>query len=420
MYPFTATAALCACLCLLSILVAAQPATSPPVMTAGVSPESPLLPDGYRMVAWLNCGEQTCTDEERKPRIQLLNGAAYAFPGVAGPLGSAAFDADRVVYEISGLSPERDYVLGFSWWDEDAHGRVQSAAFSLDADEETWDTVLPPVRASAFNADKSTWARAHLPFAAPYDRAESLRVAFVSEDGPNAVVNELWLLEREAGPTPRRVLIVTGDDYAGHDWRATAPALAEILREEKQLEVSITESPAIFASPLMIHYDAAVLHFKNYADRLPLGPAIQEGLKRYVESGRGLLLTHFACGAFEEWDGFVDIAGRIWNPALPAHDPHGRFTVRVTDETHPITEGMRDFETIDELYTCLDGDAPITVLCDAVSVVDGRKYPMAFIVENTGGRVFHCVLGHDVVAYQEEGVRYLFQRAIAWALGMDQ
>src|SRR5690606_5932850 len=127
-------------------------------------------------------------------------------------------------------------------------------------------------------------------------------------------VNEVWLLSRDPNDARKRVLIVTGDDWTGHLWRETGPEIAEILREDTRLEVSITESPYILASPLLDHYDAVVLHFKNYNDRLPLGEAVWSGLDRYVQSGHGLVLVHFGCGAFQEWEGYVRLCGRVWDP----------------------------------------------------------------------------------------------------------
>ncbi len=115
----------------------------------------------------------------------------------------------------------------------------------------------------------------------------------------------------------------------------------------------------------------------------------------------------------------MDVAGRVWDPGLRGHDPYGKFTVRVTDDDHPITRGFDDFTVEDELYTCLAGDAPIRVLCEATSKVDEKDYPMGFVVENTGGRVFHCLLGHDVNALQSEGGRELYRRAMAWAARLE-
>jgi type 1 glutamine amidotransferase len=167
------------------------------------------------------------------------------------------------------------------------------------------------------------------------------------------------------------------------------------------------------------HYDAVLLHFKNYPERLPFGQPEHEGLRKFVESGGGLIVAHFGCGAFQEWDGMVKTIGRVWNPEFRAHDKYGPFEVRIADAEHPITQGMDAFKTEDELYTCLDGAEPIRVLCDAVSNVDGKTYPMGLIPENGKGRVFLCTLGHDVNAFQSEGTRTLYRRAVAWAAGLE-
>lgn len=376
-----------------------------------------LLPQGHRVALYLDCGAGPDSVAAAGLSLTQRSGQVYTFPGVSGPEGTVAYDPDRVVFEVSGLKPDGEYVLGFTWWDADDGGRVQSVQFGPGA-EGDWQTVLPPVRAAAFSADKSVPARVLLPLTSPFTREGVLRVAFVKHAGPNAVVNEIRLVERKAHEPAKRVLIVTGDDYAGHDWRATAPALANALREVKGLEVSVTECPAVFGSPLLAHYDAAVIHFKNYDERLPLGPECEQGLRDYVASGRGLAICHFGCGAFQKWAGFREVAGLAYNPALRPHDPHAVFTVNMTGESHPVTLGMASFDVKDELYTCLDGDAPIRVLCEATSVVDKKAYPMAFTVENTGGRVFHCVLGHDASVYESPGARTLYQRGTAWAAGV--
>jgi uncharacterized protein len=393
-----------------------EPAADKQLEGATILQNDPIFPNGYGVVAYLNCGAAQSAPENTTPAINLVKGQPFTFPEVEGAVGTVAFDAEKVVYEISGLNPKSEYVLGFTWWDADDSGRMQSVGLSKDG--ATWDTVLPAVHPAAYNKDKSTWARVLLPLIDPYSANETLQVAFVNEGGPNAVVNELFLLERTAPVKAKRVLIVTGDDYAGHVWRDTAPVLAALLREDDRLEVSINECPAIYGSPLLSHYDATVLHFKNYDERLPISDMCLEGLAAYVANGKGLVIAHFGCGAFQEQKGFVNVAGRIWNPAFRAHDPHGTFGVRITNPDHPITQGLAAFETTDELYTCLDGDTPITVLCDAVSVVDKKTYPMAFIVEETGGRVFHSVLGHDPVAFEAAGVRDLYRRATLWAAGL--
>ena len=385
--------------------------------TAPMTIDHPNLPKGYLMAAYVNCGRQRDSGDHLEGHIALVTGDSYTFSGIQGPLADVAFDAEAVQYEITGLDADTEYLLGFTWWDADNGGRVQSVRFGTGEPVE-WSVVLPPTPAAAFHIDTPTWAHVLLPITPEFHADGRLTVAFTKEAGPNAVVNELWLLKNGATAPRKRVLIVTGDDHPGHRWRETAPELARILREDPRLEVAVTEAPAIYGSPLMTHYDATVLHFKNYADRLPLGAEIGEELKRFAEAGLGVVIAHFGSGAFQEWDGFERLAGRIWNPELPAHDPYGTFTVRIEDSTHPVTRGMTDFTVVDELYTCLDGQTEIRVLCAATSVVDQKDYPMAFEVPGFP-RVFHTPLGHGVESMQSEGMRALYRRAAAWAAGFD-
>ncbi|MHC4745277.1 MAG: ThuA domain-containing protein [Planctomycetota bacterium] len=225
----------------------------------------------------------------------------------------------------------------------------------------------------------------------------------------------------ENTPEPKqtaKVLIVTGVDYPGHPWKLTAPVLAEAIRVDKRLDVVITDEPADLAEDSLDDYDVIVLHFMDWEVPDP-GPEARANLKRVIASGKGMVLVHFACGAFQEWPEFVELAGRVWDPKLRGHDPHGRFAVKVTDAEHPVMRGIDQFETVDELYTCLTGDTPIKVLAEARSKVDGKDYPMAFVLNYGKGRVMHSVLGHDVRAFAAPEVKRLFRNACAWGAGLE-
>jgi uncharacterized protein len=214
-------------------------------------------------------------------------------------------------------------------------------------------------------------------------------------------------------PATTKILIVTGIDYPGHPWKETAPALKTILEQDKRLSVRVIEDANFLDSPALTNYDAVVLHFMNWEQPSP-GLVARENLRRYVESGKGLMLVHFACGAWQDWPEFKNLAGRAWDPKLRGHDPRGPFRVEITDPRHPITQGMTAFETDDELYTCLAGDRPIHVIATANSKVDHKDYPMAFVFEFGQGRVFHTVLGHDLKAVTNSSVPQLFRRGCAW------
>jgi len=220
----------------------------------------------------------------------------------------------------------------------------------------------------------------------------------------------------------KKVLLVTGLEYPGHHWRETAPMLANFLAQDKRLEVSYIEDPRILAQPVLNAYDVIVLNYQNH--QVPAPEGALANLKHVVEGGKGLVLMHFACGAFIDWETkalnteFAEIAGRVWNPELRGHDPRGPFRVQITDADHPITKGLADFDTDDELYTCLDGTVPIQVLATAKSKMDQKEYPMAFVLTPGKGRTFHCLLGHDLKALND-AVGKLYRRGTLWAAGLE-
>jgi len=214
-------------------------------------------------------------------------------------------------------------------------------------------------------------------------------------------------------PTTARVLIVTGREHPAHNWRETSRHLATFLAEDSRLHVTLVTDPDYLKSPDLATYQTIVLNYMNWQAPDP-GDAARANLQRFVANGGGLVLVHFACGAFQGWPEFLNIAGRIWDPKLPPHDPRGAFRVNITHPDHPITLGLADFHTDDELYTCLAGDRPIDLLATATSRLDGKPHPMAFTRTYGQGRVFLSTLGHDVKALSPAPVQTLYRRATAW------
>ncbi len=223
---------------------------------------------------------------------------------------------------------------------------------------------------------------------------------------------------RPLPPGGKRILILTGMEYPGHPWRQTAPFLKEVIEKDPRMLADVQPDPKFLASPDLHNYDAMVLNYMNWQSPDP-GDAARENLRKFVDSGKGLVLVHFACGAFQGWGEFVKIAGRVYDPKLRPHDPRGPFSVHITDGDHAITKGMKDFDTDDELYTCLAGDTPMHIIASATSKVDKKDYPMVFVLNYGKGRVCHNVLGHDVKALKFDGVQDLYRRGTAWVAGLE-
>lgn len=216
-----------------------------------------------------------------------------------------------------------------------------------------------------------------------------------------------------AAEPPIRVLIVTGHDYPGHLWRDTTPVIRAALEEDPRFMVLVSEDPEIMATPMHERYDVMILHYCNWEQPMPR-QAVLDGLAESVDKGLGLVVLHFACGAFQEWPEYVKVIGRVWDPDK-THDPYGPFTVKVANDQHPVTRDMEDFQTTDELYFCLTGDTKTEVLLTAHSKVTGKNEPMGFVLRYGRGRVFHTPLGHDVKSFSTHAVHNLLRRACEWA-----
>jgi len=395
-------------------------------------------PKGYRLVCYLDCGPDRADGAKRGPSLKLISGQPYMWAGSAvngdTRYGSICFASTEVVFELSGLDPRKTYALGFSWWDCDHDTRRQSVWVAAGGRQ---TRLLPPTKLPSGSRGEKPAERV-LPLPREATASGSARIIFKNEGTPNVVVSEVWLWESEAEsdppPTPgaarpqlsvppleegrrARVLIVTGIDYPGHKWRQTAPALKQVLEKDPRLQATIVEDFNLMADPALAKFDVIVLHFMPWKVAPPT-KAARENLARVLASGKGLVIIHFACGAFPDWPEFVKLAGKVYDRTLRGHDPRGAFKVRIVNHDHPITRGLSDLETNDELYTCLAGQTPITILAVAKSKVDGKDYPMAFVLNYGKGRVFHSPLGHDVKALTMPGVAELLRRGTAWAAGL--
>src|SRR6185369_425419 len=110
--------------------------------------------------------------------------------------------------------------------------------------------------------------------------------------------------------TNARVLLVTGIDYPGHKWRETTPVLVEALTNDSRLRVDVLEDPNRLDTTDLSPYGVVFLHFMNWEKPDPNDKA-KENLRKFVERGGGMVMIHFACGAFHDWPEFQNLAGRI-------------------------------------------------------------------------------------------------------------
>lgn len=186
------------------------------------------LPSGARLLAYRNCGAPSQTSPGAGPHFERVRGTPFVWSGADAHapewFGSVDFHDRAVEYDLTGLDPARRYAIGFSWWDYDDNGRVESVTAS--ADGRKWDLGLTRMRLPAWRD------RRQLPdewiAALPQDatRGGRLRLSFSNDAGtPNAVVSEVWLLEL-TGPAlqyPLRLMLPRPRENA----RAAVPIAIE-------------------------------------------------------------------------------------------------------------------------------------------------------------------------------------------------
>lgn len=229
-----------------------------------------------------------------------------------------------------------------------------------------------------------------------------------------AVAN-LTLVTGAAAAEKIRVLLITGDDVVpAHNWREMADATRDVLAGSGKFEVKVSEDlTPLDSADTLKNYDLIFLTRYNRKGTLP--EAAKQNLLDFINGGKGFAVSHLASASFPEWTEFRKLCGRYWVMGKSGHGPRSVFKTKVANAEHPITKGMAGFETDDELYAKLQGEAPIAVLVEADSDWSKKTEPLAFVAEYGKGRVFHEAFGHDGKAIKNPSVSKLMVRGCEWA-----
>ena len=193
----------------------------------------------------------------------------------------------------------------------------------------------------------------------------------------------------------QKALIVYGG-WDGHQPQQVAEVLAGALRQEGfDVEVSDTLDALADRDKLM-RLSLIVPHWT-------MGRITGEQVKpvlEAVESGVGLAGCHGGmCDAFRDNTDWHFMTGGQW-VAHPGNDGV-KYTVRITDKTHPITAGLSDFDVASEQYY-LHVDPAVRVLATSrFPVADGPhvpngpvEMPVLWTKLYGKGRIFYDALGH--------------------------
>lgn len=225
------------------------------------------------------------------------------------------------------------------------------------------------------------------------------------------------LTGQEVGkPGPIRVLIFSGQN--NHDWRKTTPLLQTIFTAGGRFTVDVTERPEEGTEAQFDRYDVILSNWNSLGKVKKWSEAARTGLLNRVRRGGGFVVVHAGGTMFHDWADFQKLIGATWG-AGTGHGAIHSFAVKITDQEHPITKGLKDFTITDELWHRMAAQPGKRVLATAFSAREkggsGADEPVVMVTEFGKGRCFNLVLGHDVQAIKNVGFQTLLRRGTEWA-----
>lgn len=263
-------------------------------------------------------------------------------------------------------------------------------------------------------------------------------------------VSLLSLISVLSGAEPIPVMLLDGESGGPfHAWEKTTPYLKRMLEDTGMFRVDVVTAPpkdGDFSNfhPQWSKYRAVVMNYdapdERWNDRL------RSSFEEYVRGGGGLVIVHAADNAFPKWKEFNRMVGvggwrgrteadgpmfhwqdgKIVADTSPgragSHGPRHEYVVDTREPSHAIMQGLPTAwrHVVDELYDRMRGPGEnMTVLATAFSDPaqkgTGRHEPILMVLQYGQGRIFHTVLGHDLVALNCVGFITTYQRGTEWA-----
>lgn len=210
-----------------------------------------------------------------------------------------------------------------------------------------------------------------------------------------------------SAPGKIKVLMVGG--RGSHDWSGFYDILNLLLTKAGDFVLDLTLEIDSLREPYISNYDVVLFYGPggDFTD-----PNQEKGLHDFVKNGGGLAGVH-ATDAFKK----SDVYWRLMGGRFTTHRG-GEFTIRIMDESHPVTSPFGDFRIHDETYQ--NEYHPKFKLHSLFRMDRGQEQQSMGWVQDYGkGRVFNTTLGHDGNAWKSEAFQAIVRRGIYWAAGRE-
>ena len=249
--------------------------------------------------------------------------------------------------------------------------------------------------------------------------AASVVLAVAALSGPSHLAGQTRA-NATAQQGPRiQALVVSGGGY--HDYPFQAKVLMDVVSRALPVDWTVaiqggrgtTGTQAVVARPDWAKGYDIVVHNQCFADTTD-----ETLIKRIASAHRGgppAIVIHCAMHTYrsstnDTWREFLGVTTRRHTRAF-------NIPVKVGAKDHPIMKGFKEDWTtpVDELYVIDKFWPTSTVLASAVSPEDQKEYPLAWVSNYGGTRVFGTTLGHGNDTWNDPTFQDLLVRAFKWA-----
>lgn len=213
-----------------------------------------------------------------------------------------------------------------------------------------------------------------------------------------------------------RVLVITG----GHPFENEP--FFQVFKDNPDITYQAVEHPnahALLKADAAKQYDVLVF----YDMHQEISDEAKADFVARLKEGKGLVVLHHAIASYQDWPEYSKIIGAHYylqptvvdgvQKARSAYKHGVHFTIHVADPKHPITRGLKDYETMDETYRLFD----VAKECHPLLTTEEPESNQVIAWTKTyeGARVVYIQSGHDHTSYENPGFRQVLRQAIRWA-----
>ena len=226
-----------------------------------------------------------------------------------------------------------------------------------------------------------------------------------------------------SAPRPLRALLITGG--CCHDYTLQAKALTEGVQKfgsvtwtvvneggaSKNAKIALYDDPD-WAKP----YDV-IVHNECFADLDDL--TYIRKITAAHQAGKPAVVIHCAMHTYrtiaaDDWREFLGVTSR-------RHDHQSAYPVKPLVKDHAAMRGFPEkwVTPMDELYVIEKLWPNARALATSTSEADGKDYPVIWVNNYRGTRVFGTTFGHGNATWQDPVFITLVARGVLWAAGRE-